>query len=80
MLSEEIGIESGGFGVVCTSLQLLETLTYIGEVGMVRVVYIEMRKTCVVGVEEREDIGEVGQREYLFQAERLSRAGDRGLF
>lgn len=77
MLSEEVGIKGGGFGVVGTSLQLLETFTYIGEVGMVRVVYIEMWKTCVVGVEEREDIGEVGQREYLLQAERLGRTGDR---
>ena len=77
MLSEEVGIKGGGFGVVGTSLKLFETLPYVGEIGMVRVIYIEMRKACVVGVEEREDIGEVGQRENLFQAQRLSRAGDR---
>ena len=77
VLSEEVGIKGGGFGVVGASLQLLETFSYIGEVGMVRVIYIEMRKTCVVGVEQREDIGEVGQREYIFQAERLGRAGYR---
>ena len=77
VLSEEVGIEGGGFGVVGACLKLLETLPYVGEVGMVGVVNVEMRKTCVVGVEERKYIGEVGQREYLLQAERLGRTGDR---
>ena len=77
VLSEEVGIKGGGFWVVGACLQLLETFSYIGEVWMVGVIYIEMRKACVVGVEEREDIGEVGQREYLLQAERLGRTGDR---
>lgn len=77
VLSEEVGIEGGGFGVVGTSLNLLETLSYVGEVRVVGVVNVEMRKASVVWVEEREDVGEVGQRENLFQAQRLSRTGDR---
>lgn len=77
MLSEEVGIEGGGLRVVGTSLQLLETFSYIGEVRVVGVVNVEMRKACVVGVEQRKDIGEVGQRENLFQAQRLGRAGYR---
>lgn len=77
MLSEEVGIKGGGFGVVGTSLQLLETFSYVGEVRVVGVVNVEMRKACVVGVEKREYVGEVGQRENLFQAQRLGRAGYR---
>ena len=76
MLSEEVGIEGGGFGVVGARLELLQTFSYIGEVGMVGVVDVEMGKTRLVGVEQREDVGEVGERENLFQAQRLGRAGD----
>ena len=74
VLSEEVGIKGGGFWVVGACLKLLETLSYVGEVWMVGVVNVEMRKASVVWVEERKYIGEVGQREYLLQAERLGRA------
>jgi hypothetical protein len=77
VLSEEVGIKGGGLRVVGACLKLLETLSYVGEVWMVGVVNVEMRKASVVWVEEREDIGEVGQRENLFQAQRLGRAGYR---